>query len=174
MDILCFMEVIYTQNWFLAIVWPFLGSKKAVVNILATNPVCFPTPTVEDTCFLPQFSRARMGVRKNLYLFWTKVAPKILDFTFPKVIKWLKLGSKSKSREEIWEIGGNKTLRRYNFLRGQGLFSSPFVQKAVLSPPGGGLGANPAGILTGRFFCTRSGPKKSIRIMLKKIPSTWH
>ena len=30
------------------------------VNILATNPVSFPTPAVEDTCFLPKFF-ARAG-----------------------------------------------------------------------------------------------------------------
>ena len=35
-----------------------LGLKHALVNILATDPVSFPIPTVKNTCFLPPIFRA--------------------------------------------------------------------------------------------------------------------
>ena len=61
-----------------------------MVNILATNPVSFPTPTIEDTCFLPQlFTRAggrgeefisiliQIGAKRRK--FWVLPSQKLLN-----------------------------------------------------------------------------------------------
>ena len=61
-----------------------------MVNILATNPVSFPTPTFEDLFPSPNFHAhrwARGRIQINFDSNWREEAPKILGFTFPKVTK---------------------------------------------------------------------------------------
>ena len=85
--------------------------EEAPVNILATDPVSFPTPTVEDTCFLPQFfARARVCGEEFISIL-TKLGAKRRKFwVFPslKLQKGLKWEELSKNREEISKIGERK------------------------------------------------------------------
>ena len=53
-----------------------VGGMKVIfslVNILATDPVSFPTPTVEGTCFLPQFFARACGLGEELISICTKI-----------------------------------------------------------------------------------------------------
>ena len=47
--------------------------QTPLVNILATDPVSFPTPTVEGTCFLPQFFARACGLGEELISICTKI-----------------------------------------------------------------------------------------------------
>ena len=82
-----------------------------VVNILATDPVSFPTPTVENTCFLPQFfARGRVCGEEFISILTKLGAQRQKFWVFPslKLQKGLNWEELSKNREEISKIGERK------------------------------------------------------------------
>ena len=103
---------------------------RSLVNILATDPVSFPTPTVEGTCFLPQFFARACGLGEELISICTKIGAQRQKFwVFPsqKLQNELNWEELSKSREEIWEIGEIFHCQM-KFFGGEELFSSPIFQ----------------------------------------------
>ena len=65
---LCFWNLVKDDNVHMSYITK-LRTLRSLVNILATNPVSFPTPTIDDPVFFPNFSRARVGAGKNSYQF---------------------------------------------------------------------------------------------------------